>query len=86
VTLGIRAEDIVVAVEIPHGLSARNVLEARIGAIDRVGHDALLRCDPAGASGRPWLVRTTASAAGALGLAPGKTVWLAIKSHSIRMV
>ncbi len=87
VTLGIRAEDIVVAVEPPHGLSARNVLEARLVAIDRVGHDALLRCDPLGASGRrPWLVRTTASAVGALGLAAGKTVWLAIKSHSIRMV
>jgi molybdate transport system ATP-binding protein len=86
VTLGIRAEDIVVAIEVPHGLSARNVLEARIAAVDRVGHDALLRCDPTGASGPPWLVRITASAAAALGLAPGKTVWLAIKSHSIRMV
>jgi molybdate transport system ATP-binding protein len=85
-TLGIRAEDIVVAVTVPHGLSARNVLEARVAAVDRLGHDALLRCDPAGASGQPWLVRITASAAGALGLAPGKTVWLAIKSHSIRMV
>jgi molybdate transport system ATP-binding protein len=87
VTLAIRAEDIVVAIEPPHGLSARNVVEARLAAMDRVEHDALLRCDPTGTSGgRPWLVRTTGSAAVALGLGAGKTVWLAIKSHSIRMV
>jgi molybdate transport system ATP-binding protein len=87
VTLAIRAEDIVVAIEPPHGLSARNVVEARLVAIDRVGRDSLLRCDPTGTSGgRPWLVRTTGSAAAALGLGAGKTVWLAIKSHSIRVV
>jgi molybdate transport system ATP-binding protein len=87
VMLAIRAEDIVVAIEPPHGLSARNVLEARLVAIDRVGCDSLLRCDPTGTSGRrPWLVRTTASAVVALGLSAGETVWLAIKSHSIRVV
>jgi len=84
VSLAIRAEDIVVAVESVHGLSARNVIEVRILAIDRVGRDALLRCGRA-SGGRPWLVRITPSAVESLGLASSQEVRLAIKSHSFRV-
>jgi len=85
VSLAIRAEDIVVAVESVHGLSARNVIEVRIVAIDRVGRDALLRCGRA-AGGCPWLVRITPSAVVSLGLVSGQVVRLAIKSHSFRVL
>jgi len=89
VNLAIRAEDVLLAVERLHGLSARNIVEARIVAIDRVGRDALLRCRPGSESGperRPWLVRITPSAVGSLGLTSGQEVWLAIKSHSVRLL
>src|SRR5262249_3404358 len=56
VSLAIRAEDIVVATEPVHGLSARNIIEVRIVAIDPVRHDALLRCRRV-AGGRSWPVR-----------------------------
>ena len=85
VSLAIRAEDILVAVEPVHGLSARNVVEVRIAAIDRIGRDALLRCGRA-AGGRQWLVRITPSAVASLGLVSGRAVWLAIKSHSFRVL
>jgi len=85
ISLAIRAEDIVVATEPVHGLSARNVIDVRIAAIDRVGHDALLRCVRA-AAGRPWLVRITPSAVASLGLVTGREVRLAIKSHSFRVL
>ena len=85
VTLAIRAEDIVVATERPHALSARNVFEARIAALERTGVDTTLRC-AVGASGRPWLVRLTPAAVAAMGLAQGRAVWLAVKSHSVRLV
>jgi molybdate transport system ATP-binding protein len=83
-TMAVRAEDILVATEPPRGLSARNVYEARIGAIDRTGRDMTLRCDVA--AGCSLLVRLTPAAVVALGLAAGGLVWLAIKSHSVRLV
>ena len=85
VTLAIRAEDIVVATERPHALSARNVFEARIAALERTGVDTTLRC-AVGPGGRPWLVRLTPAAVAAMGLAEGRVVWLAVKSHSVRLV
>jgi len=89
VNLAIRAEDVLLAVEPLRGLSARNIIEARIVTLDRVGPDALLRCRAASASGsepRPWLVRITPSAVDSLGLVSGQRVWLAIKSHSVRLL
>jgi len=89
VSVAVRAEDILVAAEPPRGLSARNIVAAHIVDIDRVGRDLLLRCGPARAIAsdqRPWLVRVTPSAAAALGLVTGRAVWLAIKSHSIRVL
>ena len=85
VNLAIRAEDILVAVEPVHGLSARNVIEVRITAIDRIGRDALLRCGRT-SGGRSWLVRITPSAVASLGLVSGQAVRLAIKSHSFRVL
>lgn len=83
-TVAVRAEDILVATEPVRGISARNVYEARIAAIDRTGRDMTLRCEVAG--GRSLLVRLTPAAVAALGLSAGRSVWLAIKSHSVRLV
>jgi molybdate transport system ATP-binding protein len=85
VILAIRAEDVLVATEPVHGVSARNLLAAHVVTVDRIGRDMLLRCELT-AGGRPWLVRLTPSAVDSLALAPGGAAWLAVKSHSIRVL
>jgi len=87
VTLAIRAEDVIVASRAPEGLSARNLFEVRIAAVTRAGADVTLRCTPVGGQGAPeWIVRVTPSAAASLGLAAGHAAYLAVKSHSVRLV
>ncbi len=87
VTLAVRAEDVIVANRRPEGLSARNLFEVQIEAISRSGADATLRCAPVGSGASlGWMVRVTPSAAASLALAPGQTVFLAVKSHSVRLV
>jgi molybdate transport system ATP-binding protein len=87
VTLAIRAEDVLICVQPPRGLSARNVYAARIESGDHGTTDATLRCalDEA-PDDDPWLVRVTLSAVESLALRPGLAVWLAVKSHSVRVL
>jgi molybdate transport system ATP-binding protein len=84
VTLAFRAEDVLVAVEKPDGLSARNVYAARLLSVEQTGVDLTLRCALPG-PGPAWLVRVTPAAASALALVAGRDVWLAVKSHSVRI-
>jgi molybdate transport system ATP-binding protein len=84
VILSLRAEDILISRERPGQLSARNVHEARLLTVYRMGPEVTLLCLLA--PDRRVFVRLTPSALQALGLAPGQTVWLAIKSHSIRLL
>jgi molybdate transport system ATP-binding protein len=87
VTLAIRAEDVLLAVEPPRGLSARNVYEGRVAWISRTGSDVTLRCVPLHALGASeWIVRVTPAAVASLGLATSTPVFLAVKSHSIRLL
>jgi molybdate transport system ATP-binding protein len=87
VTLAVRAEDVIVARGAPEGLSARNLFEVRISALSRTGADVTLRCAPtAGAATPEWIVRVTPAAVTSLGLQLGQTVFLAVKSHSVRLV
>jgi molybdate transport system ATP-binding protein len=87
VTLAVRAEDILVAAEAPRGLSARNVYEARVAGVERTGDDVTLRCHVgAPAQGRDWMVRVTPSAVASLGLRTDQHVFLAVKSHSVRLL
>ncbi len=85
VTVAIRAEEVLVSTEPVRGLSARNVYEGIVQGIEEGGGDAALRCRV-----HPdlpeWLVRLTPAAVAELGLAAGSTVWLAVKSHSVRVV
>src|SRR5262249_20298261 len=84
-TLAFRAEDVLVATEPIRGLSARNVYSARVAAVERTGAEATLRCALGGAEPETfWVVRVTPAAVEALGLRPGRPVWLAGKSHSVR--
>jgi molybdate transport system ATP-binding protein len=87
VTLAIRAEDVLICLESPRGLSARNLYAARVESIAQTTTDATLRCvlDEAPGHAR-WLVRVTLSAVESLALRPGLGVWLAVKSHSVRVL
>jgi molybdopterin-binding protein len=85
-TLAIRAEDVLVCVEPVRGLSARNLYAARVTALERTGVDVTLRCAIAEGPAGHWLARLTPAAVAALKVAPGSSVWLAVKSHSIRVV
>jgi len=84
VTLVVRAEDVLVAVDAPRGISARNVFAADVVACARAGSDVTLRCRLVDATSAV-LVRLTPSAVGMLEIHEGRRVWLAMKSHSIRM-
>jgi molybdate transport system ATP-binding protein len=85
VTLAVRAEDVLVCSAPVEGLSARNVYAARVVALERTGPDVTLRCALEGGGGE-MLARVTPAAVAALGLVPGGRVWLAVKSHSFRIV
>jgi molybdate transport system ATP-binding protein len=85
VTLAVRADDVLLAAEAPRALSARNVLPARVLSRRRVGPDVLVRCALDG-GGLPWLVRVTPAAAADLGLEDGQAVFVAVKSHSLRVL
>jgi len=84
VALVVRAEDVLVAVEAPHGLSARNVFAADVADCARAGADVTLRCNLVEGS-LAVLVRLTPAAVSALEIRPGVRVWLAMKSHSVRL-
>jgi len=85
VTVAVRAEDVLVLDQPIRGLSARNLFRVRITAVRRTGADALLHCTPAGGA-RPWVVRLTPAAVATMGLAAGRDAWLAVKSHSVRLL
>jgi molybdate transport system ATP-binding protein len=85
-TLAIRAEDVLVSIEPIRGLSARNIYAARVTALERTGVDVTLRCSVGQERAANWLARLTPAAVDALRLEPGSDVWLAVKSHSIRVL
>jgi molybdate transport system ATP-binding protein len=80
----VSAEDVLVATHALEGISARNVLEARITAVERQERQVLLRAD---ASGCEWTARVTEGSARALGFtegAEGRPIWLVIKTQALR--
>ena len=82
VRIAIRAGDILLATEKPHGLSARNVLPGKIVALDERGPVVLLQVD----CGDCFQVQVTRSAARALSLSPRMNLWLVVKTHSCHLV
>ena len=79
VSIAIRAGDIIVAVDRPQRVSARNILSARIQGIHRVEDSVLLFTDV----GAPLMVEITPEALDSLELHEGQDVYLLIKSSSI---
>jgi molybdate transport system ATP-binding protein len=82
VRIAVRAADILIATDKPSGLSARNVLQGSIAAIQREGTTVVLMVN----SGGTFQVHVTPVACESLGLSAGQPVWLVIKTHSCRIV
>jgi len=84
VTIAVRAEEVLIATAPAPHLSARNVFPVRVLSVLPATGDAIVRCESRD-GGHVWLARLTQSAVDALALAPGSAVWLAVKSHSVRL-
>ncbi len=82
VHVAIRAGDILLATSQPRDLSARNVIEGRILAMETRGMLVRARVD----SGVEFIVHLTPGAARTLELAEGIRVWLVLKTHSCHLV
>ena len=82
ISAAIRAGDIIVAVDRPNRISARNVLKGRVLGIHKVDSSMLLYADV----GRILLVEVTLDALESLDLFEGQEVYLVIKSSSIAVL
>ena len=82
VKVAIRAGDILVAVEEPRGLSARNVIRGTVESIEARGVLEVLKVQ----AGTLFQVHVTPGALRTLQLVPGKPVWLVVKTHSCHLV
>lgn len=77
----LRADNVLVAVEEPKGLSARNVWRGKLQAIvDEAEGSVLLSlaCDVG-----EVLARVTRAAVGDLQLSPGQDIWAVVKTHAV---
>jgi molybdate transport system ATP-binding protein len=81
--VGVRAGDLLLATEPPRGLSARNVLPGTIRRLEQrdVIVAAIVNC-----GGTEFEVHLTLAARHALQLAPGKLVWVVLKTHSCHLM
>ena len=82
VRVAIRAGDILLATSQPHDLSARNVIEGKIMAMEPRGTLVRARVD----CGAEFIVHLTPGAVRTLALAEGARVWLVLKTHSCHLV
>ncbi|MFQ5860596.1 MAG: molybdenum ABC transporter ATP-binding protein [Dehalococcoidia bacterium] len=83
VLLGLRATDVLVAVQRPQGISARNVLPGSVQDLVAVGHDLEVVIDCGGVTLR---ARLTPGAVTELGLAPGSSAWAILKATAFSIV
>ncbi len=81
--IGIRAGDIMLATQMPHGLSARNILPGTIQRVTEMAGmiSAVVECD-----GVKFETHLTLAAREALGLVAKKEVWVVIKTHSCHLL
>jgi molybdate transport system ATP-binding protein len=80
VCVGIRAEDLMLALHEPRDISARNVLAARVVSCERRDGDYLVHLD----AGERWVAKLTSGAVEKLGLREGLQVFVIIKAHALR--
>lgn len=76
------ARDVILATELPNGLSVRNALEGIVVDVTDDDDEVLVRVDIGG--GASVLSRITKAAVEALRLQPGSRVWALIKAVSLR--
>jgi molybdate transport system ATP-binding protein len=82
VQVAIRAGDILLATQLPYGLSARNVLPGTVEAIETRGPTVRLQVK----AGPVFTVHLTPGALRSLELTVGSVVWLVLKTHSCHIV
>ena len=82
VRIAVRAGDILLAIERPRGLSARNVLPGTLASVQREGATVVAMVE----AGSRFEVHLTPAALTSLQLTVGQAVWLIIKTHSCRIV
>ena len=82
VRIAVRAGDIILADERPRGLSARNSFEGRVTGVRRAGVTVVVMVD----SGVTFEVHVTPAAADELKLAPGRSVWMILKTYSCSLI
>jgi molybdate transport system ATP-binding protein len=83
-TFTVCAEDVLVATHSLDGISARNVLDARITAVEYQERQVLLRADVSGCGWRAMVTRGAARSLGLTEQAEGRPVWLVVKTHAVR--
>jgi molybdate transport system ATP-binding protein len=81
--VGVRAGDLLLATESPRGLSARNVLP---GTVRRLLQRDVIVSAVVDCGGTEFEVHLTLAARDALQLAPGKNVWVVVKTHSCHLM
>jgi molybdate transport system ATP-binding protein len=81
--VGVRAGDLLLATESPHGLSARNILP---GTILRLVQRDVIISAIVDCGGTEFEVHLTLAARDALQLRPGKAVWVVAKTHSCHLM
>ncbi|MFD0938830.1 TOBE domain-containing protein, partial [Methylobacterium trifolii] len=77
VRVRVPARDVLVATQVPVGLSARNVLSGRVASLTPAGAAVMVEID---CNGAMLAARLTGASARALALAPGRPVYAVIKS------
>jgi molybdate transport system ATP-binding protein len=81
--IGVRAGDLLLAIEPPRGLSARNIVPGIVRKIERrdVIISAVVDCN-----GAEFEIHLTLAARESLQLSPGKQVWVVVKTHSCHLM
>ena len=81
--VGVRAGDLLLATEIPRGLSARNILP---GTILQLEQRDVIMAATVDCGGTEFEVHVTLAARDALKLGAGKSVWVVVKTHSCHLM
>jgi molybdate transport system ATP-binding protein len=85
-TLGVRAEDVLVGLDRPGRISARNVLHGRVESLATVEEGPLQHLVHVAVGEERMVARLTESAVRDLALKPGLDVYLILKSQALRRV
>lgn len=84
--VAIRAGDILLATELPHALSARNVIAGKIISLEQRGAMFVARVTTDGANAVVFTVHLTPGAKRALELDVNRAVWLVLKTYSCHVL